>query len=79
VQKLIELKNSRNEDYLSDTGWRFINLIMITKKDIIDAFSNFKCDSCSFKKECDELYSQMRKHTTSAPTLCNAIHKVYYD
>ena len=46
---------------------------MITKKDIIEFFKNQKCETCSFKKECEKLYDVTRMHSTNTQTICDAI------
>ena len=40
---------------------------------IVGLFNSFKSDTCPFKTECDAMYSEVRKHSTSTFSLCDVI------
>lgn len=50
-----------------------ITINMIAKRDIIEFFKSQKCETCPFKKECDNLYQVTRAASTNAHNICDAI------
>ena len=68
-----EAKKHENELKSFNVAIQLPNGKKLDKDDIKEFFRQSKCENCPFMVECHNMIDEVRKHTTSAFTLCDVI------
>lgn len=77
-----DIEKARSHEYDLERRKRLIDVDgkKLSKENILEYFEKVKtdgCEICPLRKECDEMYHEMRKHTKDTFSLCDVIFSKY--